>query len=65
MMTEMDMQQSLWSSLAKRQKEQTQNRASDLLRQLFGILEPVASAVEGSDLGTIEDPCGAYSKVHQ
>ena len=31
MVTEMDMQQSLRSSLAKRQKEQPQNRASDRL----------------------------------
>ena len=34
MMTDMDMPQSLRSSLARRQKEQSRNRASDLLTAL-------------------------------
>ena len=54
MMTEMDMQQSLRSSLAKRQKEQPQNRERSA-EQLFDILESVALAVKGSDLGTAEN----------
>ena len=33
--------------------------------QLFHDLELVALAVEGSDLGTIEDPFRAYSKMQQ
>ena len=41
MMTEMDMQQSLRSSLAKRQKEQPQNRASDLLSSSLLIWSPL------------------------
>ena len=70
---QMDMQQSLRSSLAKkRQEEQPQNRdrlSSSLTfwspteasrersaEELFADLESVASVVEGSDLGTTEDP---------
>ena len=35
------------------------------VEELFDILEPVAFAVEGSDLGTTEGPLSAYSKMHQ
>ena len=53
-MTEMDMQQSLRSSLATRQKEQPQNRAIDRLSSSLTFWSLFALVVEGSDLGISE-----------
>ena len=56
MMTEMDMQQFLRSSLAKKTERATTESRERSAEQLFDTSEPVALAVEGSDLGTTEDP---------
>ena len=52
----MDMPQSLKSNLARRQKEQVKESRERSAEQLCFDQEPVASAVEGSDLGPPEDP---------
>ena len=54
-MTETDMPQSFKSNLARRLKEQSENRASDLLSNSLLILS-LLHPVEGSDLGPTEEP---------
>ena len=56
MMTEVNMQQFLSSSSAKKTERATTESRERSAEQLFDTLEPVALAVGGSDLGTTEDP---------
>ena len=55
-MTEMDMQQFLRSSSAKKTERATTESRERSAEQVFDTSEPVPLAVEGSDLGTTEDP---------
>ena len=56
MMTEMDMQQLFEVKFGKKTKRATTESRERSAEQFFDTLEPVALAVEGSDLGTTEDP---------
>ena len=56
MKTEMDMPQSLKSILEKTTERAVKESRERTAEELFAHLEPVASAEEGSDLGTTEDP---------
>ena len=53
MMTEMDVQQTKFDKQTRRTTTESRERSAE---QLFYILELVALAVEGSDLGTTEAP---------